>query len=594
MADASPIPDAPTVQMLAAALAIQTSGRLLEAETAYRAILDEQPNLAVALFLYAALIGRRDPPGAVGLLERCLACRPGHVGTEVALASASLRAGNAARAITLYRAALTGDPTHVGAWINLSVALRKTGEADAALAAAREAVARAPLLADAHAAHAACLLLCGDPTSAVEVADHALALSPKLAEALFVRGTGLSALGRADQAVAALREAVRIAPDHARARLNLGNALADQDRLAEAETECRAALAADPGLIEAHASLAFLLTSRGRLRAAIDAAERAIALDPDFAAAHWNQGTAALLAGDYGLGFEKYEWRRVHPLFRADFRRLPGPAWDGAPLAGRRLLVVAEQGLGDTIQMARYLPLAAATGGAVTLVCDRRLTALLSRLTGVRVVARDEELPEHDVWADQMSLPRLFRSTPRTLPQAGGYLTADPRLVDKWHARLPPGRRIGLVWAGNPGHSNDRRRSLPFTLLSPLLEQFDHRWIILQLGPARTAATGDKRVFDAGPLLHDFDQTAAAVRCLDLVIAVDTSTTHLAGALGVPVWTMLPYAPDWRWLLDRPDDTPWYHSLRLFRQPGPGDWATVVARVAAALAALSTPQSALG
>jgi tetratricopeptide (TPR) repeat protein len=445
-------------------------------------------------------------------------------------------------------------------------------------------LARAAALRPAHAATrlnlARALLAAHRPAEVLEQADAILIRDPALAEAHYLRGTALNALDRAAEAVPALERAIALDPTIAAAHLNLGNAHADLDDLAAAEAHCRAAIARDPALVEAHASLGFILTSRGRLQQAMAACAEAIRLAPDYADAHWNLAVAALLAGDFTLGFEKYEWRKRHDRFHRDFLDLPGPVWHGENLAGRTLLVNAEQGLGDTIQLARYLPLIAEAGGRPVLACDPSLTGLLATLPGVATVAKTGQLPPCDFWIDQMSLPRVFATLPDTIPCAAGYLSADPARVAAWRARLPHGKKIGIVWAGNPAHSNDRRRSLPPAALARILAVPGIEFVSLQVGPrARETALKDNT-----PLLRDYAETAALIENLDLVIAIDTSVAHLAGALGKPCWLLLPFAPDWRWL-DGRDDTPWYSSLRLFRQPAPGDWDSVAGRVALGLAA---------
>jgi len=422
------------------------------------------------------------------------------------------------------------------------------------------------------------LLASGQPQRTLDAADAALAVLPGHAELHFARGTALNALGQPLAAREALRRAVALDPLHAPSQLNLGNACADLDDLDASEHHIRAALACDPALVEAHASLGFVLTSQGRLAEAIAACDAAIALRPDFVQAHWNLATAALLAGDFARGFAEYEWRKRHDRFRRDFVDLPGPVWTGDDPAGRTILVHAEQGLGDTIQFARYLALIAARGGQAVLACERPLLPMLATLPAASVVPKDAPLPRYDAWIDQMSLPHVFATRPETIPSAAGYLHADPGRTERWRKRLPDGAKIGLAWAGNPAHSNDRRRSLSPDAVARLLSVCGSGAVNLQVG----ARAGESGLPDFSSLLTDYAETAALVANLDLVLTVDTSVAHVAGALGVPCWVMLPFAPDWRWMLGR-DDTPWYGSLRLFRQPAPGDWHGVIAAVAAAL-----------
>lgn len=428
------------------------------------------------------------------------------------------------------------------------------------------------------------LLADGRPAEALAVASSCALHSAEIA---FLRGTALNALGQPAAAAGLLEQAVARDPANAAAFLNLGNACADLDRLEAAEAHCRRAIGLAPHLAEAHASLGFILTSCGRLDEAIGACEAAIALRPDFTQAHWNQAVAALLAGNFELGFRKYEWRKRHDRFRRDFIDLPGPQWDGSDPAGLTVLVHAEQGLGDTIQFARYLPLIAARGGHPVLACEQTLIPLLTCMPGVTIVAKNAPLPHYDCWIDQMSLPRIFGTRLDTIPSAGGYLQADPARVARWRGALPAGLRVGVAWAGNPVHSNDRRRSLGDGDLAGILATPGIGFVSLQVGPR----AGESALQDLSPYLTDFAETAALIAAVDLVLTVDTAVAHVAGAIGKPAWLMLPHAPDWRWLLGR-DDTPWYASLRLFRQPTVGDWRAVTAAVATSLATWRDAQHA--
>jgi tetratricopeptide (TPR) repeat protein len=457
----------------------------------------------------------------------------------------ALRAGETHDAIELLRNALIHRADHIGIHRNLVRAL---------LAAHR-------------------------PAEAVRQADAALVRQPDDAELHFARGTALNALGRSAEAKAALSRAVVLAPGHAPSWLNLGNACVDLDDLESAARHCLTALRLAPDLPEAGVSLGYILTAQGRLAEAVAACEAVIARHPDCAPAHWNLAVATLLAGDLPRGFAAYEWRTRNDRFRHDFIDLPGPIWDGSDPAGRTILVHAEQGFGDTIQFARYLPDIADRGGRAIFACDRALVGLFQPMSGVQVVAKDQKLPPYDAWIDQMSLPLAFATDLASIPAASGYLKADAGRVAAWDAMLPAGRRVGLAWAGNKLHTNDRRRSVPPEALAPLLACPGIALVNLQVGDNASAVAA---LPDLTPLLTDYAETAALIACLDLVVCVDTSVAHLAGALGIPAWVMLPHAPDWRWMLTR-TDSPWYRAVRLFRQPRPGDWHSVVAAVVAAL-----------
>jgi tetratricopeptide (TPR) repeat protein len=485
-----------------------------------------------------------------------------------------------AEAETLYRAVLADDPDDPYATYLYGLLQLGTGRTAAAVGSLGRAASLRPSHLATRLGLGRALLADKQSGEALAAADAVLAQEPGSAQALFLRGTALSTLGRPADAVAVLHRAIAADPTNAAAHLNLGNALADLDELAAAEAAIRRATVLDPALLEAHVSLGFILTSRGRLTAACAACEAAIALQPGCAQAHWNLAVAALLEGDFVRGFAEYEWRKRHDRFRHDFIDLPGPVWTGDDPAGRSILVHAEQGFGDTIQFARYLTLMAARGARVVLACDARLVPLLGTLPGVVAVPLGGALPPYDAWIDQMSLPRVFATGAATIPAAGGYLAADPVRVATWWAALPAGRKVGVAWAGNPDHSNDRRRSLPRGAVAALLAEPGIRFVSLQRGPR----AGEAGLPDLSARLTDYAETAALIANLNLVVTVDTSVAHLAGALGVPCWVLLPFAPDWRWRLER-DDCAWYASIRLFRQPAPGAWCDVVTMVAAELAA---------
>jgi tetratricopeptide (TPR) repeat protein len=604
---------------LADSLTQHRAGRADLAEAGYRAVLAVAPDQPIALHLLGVLTLAAGRPGeALVLLQQALDLRPGNRETRLALADAHAATGDRALAIARYRDLLTDDPDHAGALVNLANVLRDTGDAEGAIAACHAALATEPGLVQAQSTLGSAFLLAGQAElacdayraatalmpdfapawvglgmalmhrgledEALQMATRGAALAPGLAEAPFVQGLAYAALNQPGAAVAALTNCLQLSPDHARANLALGNALIDLDSISKGEAYLRRAAALDPALPEAHASLGFLLSATGQLPEAIAACDAAIALRPDFARAHWNKSVAQLLAGDFAGGWENYEWRKRHDRFARDFFTLPGREWQGETLEGHTLLVQAEQGLGDTIQFARYLPLLAARGAHVVLACASPLIPLLASMPGLAaIVPQDAALPSYDFWVDQMSLPRLFGTSLDSIPAPDGYLRADPTRSAAW-GPAHPRPRVGIVWSGNPAHHNDRRRSLPTTALAPLIAAPGVAWISLQKGPRSLEITLQHGVPDLSRRLTDFAETAALIATLDLVIAADTSVAHLAGALGRPVWVMLPHAPDWRWMTGR-RDSPWYSSMLLFRQDHPGDWDGVIAQIAGALPA---------
>jgi tetratricopeptide (TPR) repeat protein len=345
-----------------------------------------------------------------------------------------------------------------------------------------------------------------------------------------------------------------------------------------------------PDRSETYQTLGFILAEQGDREAALAAYEQAISLKPDNAEAHKNRSLIWLLQGKLAEGWAEYEWRWKCPeLPERPFKQ---PLWDGSPLEGRTILLHAEQGLGDTIQFIRYAPLVRDRGGKVVVVCQRPLVGLLASCSGIeRITAQGDPLPAFDVHAPLASLPRIFGTTLAAVPANVPYLSADARLVERWRQELAPQRgfKIGIAWQGSPKYRSDAQRSIPLEQFEPLARVPGVQLYSLQKGAGaeqlgRVAARF--AVVDLGGRLDEttgpFLDTAAAIKNLDLVISSDTSIPHLAGALGAPVWLALPCAPDWRWLLDR-DDSPWYPSMRLFRQPARGDWQSVFRRMAAEL-----------
>jgi hypothetical protein len=413
---------------------------------------------------------------------------------------------------------------------------------------------------------------------ALPQADAALDANPRDAELHFLRGSAFNALGRTRQACGAFHNAVMLKPNHAPSWLNWGNASIDLDDLEAAEAMYRTALSYDPCLAEAHASLGYVLTRCGRVAEAIQSCETAIRLQPALADAHWNRAIALLLAGDLAAGFEAYEWRKRHPAFRKNFLPMTTLAWDGAKLDGRTILVQAEQGIGDAIHCARFLPALQAQGGRPVLACRPSLAPLIERMPGIRTCPPGQSFP-HDVHVDQMSLPLRLGVTETSIPLAGGYLSADPSRVAAWTKTLGSRPAVGLALAGNAANPANHRRSVPASLMRCLPRIEGVHFVNLQHGPQAQ----DLPLPDLTDWLGDYGETAALIMALDLVISVDTSVAHLAGALGKPVWLLLPTDPDWRWMLER-SDTPWYGSMRLFRQKRRGDWSELLTRVFAELA----------
>ncbi|MGE0733402.1 MAG: tetratricopeptide repeat protein [Alphaproteobacteria bacterium] len=341
----------------------------------------------------------------------------------------------------------------------------------------------------------------------------------------------------------------------------------------------RLAIALDARAADAHCNLGNALKRLGRWDESRHAYREAIAVDPQHVSAHWNESMALLLRGDYANGFVAYEWRFSRPA--SPLKPVGKPLWNGSALPNGTLFLHAEQGVGDMLQFARFLPAAQRLAKNVVLEVQAALVDLFAaNFPGVRVVARGGAVPSCDVHLPVMSLARVFHTTLENLPCSVPYLAPPPDRAVAWRVRAAETgrRRIGLVWAGNMKHNNDRYRSVAFAALAPLFELPNIDWYGLQVGTAAVDVrdlSARANWTDLSPHLRDFADTAAAIAALDRVVAVDTAVAHLAGAMGLPVDILLPFAPDWRWLTDRAD-SPWYPTARLFRQPRPGDWAGAI------------------
>jgi uncharacterized protein (TIGR03032 family) len=408
----------------------------------------------------------------------------------------------------------------------------------------------------------------------------------------FQRGTACYRAGQLAEAIAAYRQCVALDPTFPQARSHLAVALGDAEHYDEAVEWLQQVVAAEPEHAEAWNSLGYCYSRLGQPAQAVAAYEQALAWRPDYAQAHLNLGMTLLQRGDYPRGFAEYEWRWQTgqcPPFRC-----PHPQWDGRPIPDKTLLIHTEQGAGDAIQFARYLPLAAQRCGTLLLVCPPALMPLLATLPGIAQIrdAGAMTVAEFDTYLPLCSLPRVCGTTQTTIPAAVPYVDVAALRRRKHATALPPlvpssRLTVGLVWAGSPTYKHDRQRSCALPDFAPVLQLPGIAWYSLQTG-ARSQELAqlppDVRVQDLAPSLHDFGDTALLLAQLDLVITVDTAVAHLAGALGKPVWVLLPAVPDWRWGLAG-ETTPWYLTMRLFRQARAGDWAAVMQRVAQTLAA---------
>lgn len=464
------------------------------------------------------------------------------------LAGSRIRSGHPHEAEQICRSIVECNPWVADAWFVLAVASQLQGKLEASVTQYRRSLSLGPHNAEAWNNLAASLLSLRRPEESEACVERALALAPEYAEAHNNRGNMLQALGRFDEGIASYCRAIEIKPSYHAAYDHLG----------------------------------LVLYAQGRLDEAIEAYSSCIDLAPDYAVAHMNRALAWLHRGEFVRGWTEYEWRFARP--EHPLPEHPQPLWDGSDPAGRTILLWTEQGLGDSIQFVRYASLIAERGGRVLLHAPATLARLLATCPGVAQVIVDEEpLPDFDCHAPLMSLPRLLGTTLDAIPASLSYLSPSPDLVAQWRREL--GRtdqlKVGIAWQGNPDHKKDRHRSFPITRFEPIARIPGVRLFSLQKGHGgdQLREAGESfSITDLGCRIQDFMDTAAVVRNLDLVICPDTSLAHLAAAVGVPVWVALPFACDWRWLFNR-DDSPWYPTLRLYRQERWGEWDGVFARI---------------
>jgi Flp pilus assembly protein TadD len=490
------------------------------------------------------------PSASISQLQQAVQNNPNSAKLQTNLGVLLHRADDLPGAVRCFQKALTLDPGSHAAYNNLGTLFASLGDRPTALTFFQAALALRPEAADIHNNIANILLAQGHTQAAVESYSRAIALMP----------------------------------DTAAYHSHLGNALRSQGRYAEAEAALEKAISLHPANADAHINLGFLCYERHRSREAEEHYRRAIQIDPESAKAHTSLGHLLLRRGDFAAGWIEQEWRWRLKDFPSPPRNLSQPQWRGEELTGTRLLLHAEQGFGDTIQLLRYLPLLACRGATILVEVHPELLTLTAGLAGISLlIARGDPLPPFDWHCPFMSLPLAFATTLETIPATVPYL----------HSRLPTwiwpesqnhNLRVGLAWAGNPQNHVDRRRSLSLSQLLALAALKHVSFYSLQRGPASDEVNTTPFPFTGQlPPTGNFATTAAVLASLDLVVTVDTAVAHLAGALGKPVWILLPNLSDWRWLTDR-EDSPWYPTARLFRQTNAGDWQSVIDEVVSQLA----------
>lgn len=572
-------------------IALANSGRNREAAEAFqtaRRLAPQMPDVHYNLGNVLRDLG--DMEGAIGCFRQAIALRPNYAEALFNLGNALRGAGRLHEAVGAFQQALAVKPGYVKAMLNLGDAWHDLNRCDQAIAIFQQVLAMAPKHAKAHNNLGTVYRSLARHEEAAAEFQQAAALEPDFCEAHNNLGAALLDLKRTDEALASIRRALELNPRYAKAHNGLGAVQRAKDEIPAAVEAFRRAIELDGQLAEAHTNLGSSLQELGRIDEAVACFRRAIELKPEGSEQHFGLASALLLQGDFTAGWPEYEWRlqgKDQP--QHDLR---SPAWDGNDLNGRSILLLSEQGMGDTLQFIRYAKVVKQRGGIVTLGCPPPLVRLLSTCPYLDRVASELSQEGFDCHARLMSLPHLLHGTLESIPAEAPYLFADAELIALWRERLAiyPGLKVGINWQGNPKYAGDSQRSIPLAEFEPLARVPGVTLISLQMGYGVEQIPRVAECFQVATLGDDVDRThgafrdtAAVMKCLDLVISSDTSTPHLAGALGVPVWMATPFAPDWRWLLTRPD-SPWYPTMRLFRQMERGNWRGVFQTMANALA----------
>ena len=602
--------------------ALRAQGKLDDAIKCYKQATVVNPDDAESHNNLGAMyqeLGRFDE--AIESHKEAIKLKPVFAGAYSNLGTAFKEQGKLEDAIASHKRAVELENDNAEAHNNLGTVYQVQGKLDDAEACYRRAIALKLDYADPHYNLGNVLKEKGKISDAVNCFRLAIIIRQDYFEAYNNLGKALKEQGKLTESLAIYKKAIEIKPDNAIAYVNSGAIFQEQGDLEKAVTSFNHAIELDPNNAEGHSNLGVAILHQGKHEEAAAHCAHSIELKPDYTNAYYNQGVILqsqgkmvesidsynkvikskdaftkaqaylnrsivfLLAGNFEQGWKEYEWRLRTKDYES--RVFSQPRWDGTPLDGRSILVHAEQGYGDTIQFVRYLPLIREKSGYVIFECQKDLCRLLRNCAGIdEIIEKDPACGtshQSDAQIPLLSLPGVFGTTLATIPSDVPYITIDREVVDQWQSRLKQDDnfKVGILWAGNPDHKNDRNRSCSLADFAPLADIPEVTFYSLQkeLASVETLDPPEgMKLVDMKDELNDFADTAGLISNLDLVISVDTSVVHLAGAIGRPVWSLLPFAPDFRWLLER-DDSPWYPSMRLFRQSQPGDWYGVFERM---------------
>lgn len=553
-------------------------------EQCLRRAMELQPNHPVYLHNLGALLnGRGLADEAIDLFNRAAALDPNYADPLVKLGLVAEARNDLPRAMELYRRAIALAPVHAEAYCNLGDVLVKTGALAESLDAYGRALSINPRLAEAHANRATALDKLGREDDAFADLVRAVQINPNMAPALAALAQMHARRKEFEQAIAMFRRAIAIDPSNSHFYGGLGIVQIRLGQYEQAVENCRKAIQLLPTFVDPYVNMGLALTDLGEHDQALKAYEKALELDPGCAGTHSNRALIHLRNADFERGLADYEHRWRLPEFEKMAQEYTAPRWSGESLDGKTLLIWHEQGFGDSIHFIRYARILARRGATVIAQVQPQLLSLFKSVEGIsRLITRDDPIPQTDYHIPMLGLPGVMKTRSDTIPGEVPYIVPDPALVEQWRERVAPhtGFRIGITWSGNPLLRLNHERSILLSHYAPIGRVPGVQIFSLQVGvETEQLSKAPFPIVDLTSHIRDFSDTAAFLANLDLVIAVDTAVLHLAGAMARPTWALIQKWPDWRWQLDR-EDSPWYPTVRLFRQPKLRDWPSVFERIA--------------
>jgi tetratricopeptide (TPR) repeat protein len=568
-------------------LNLHQRGNLNDAQNIYEQILSIQENNFDALQLLGALFAQvKKYPQAIKFLSKAIIVDPNHAGCFSNLGISFQKLRRLEEALSSYDKAISLQADYAEAYSNRGAVLQELKRFDEALSSYDKAISIKGDYAEAFNSRGTVLEELKRLEEALSSYHKAISINKDFTESYYNRGNVLHKLKRLEEALSSYDKSISLHEDYAEAYSNRGLVLQDLKRLEEALSSYDKAISLHEDYAEAYSNRGTVLEELKRLDEALSSYEKAISINKDYAEAYWNSSICYLLAGNFNEGWARYEWRWQSKSISktAGIRKFSQPLWLGTEvLKDQTIFLYAEQGLGDTIQFSRYVSLVAGLGAKVVLEVQPSLVKLLSYLEGIsQIISKGDKLPNFDYQCPLMSLPLAFKTELKTIPSVSKNISTDEKKVEKWQAILGEKTkpRVGIVWSGAVNHKNDLQRSLKLSQLITHLPS-DYEYLSLQ----KEISDVDKEVLiecckikHFGDDLKDFTDTAALCELIDIVISVDTSVAHLAGTLGKNTWVLLPYSPDWRWLLDR-NDSPWYSSVKLYRQEKINDWESALVNI---------------